>query len=61
VFKKVIVGKMFLKNCFFLEIIQKEGHRILEYVVDVAKARIKLMNVDKQGTGKATIFNWEMP
>lgn len=39
-----MVGKIFLRTNFFLEIIQTEGPSLLEYTDHVVKARIKTNN-----------------
>lgn len=51
-FEEGLQPKHFQKQCFFLELIQKEGPSLLEYAKDMAKAGIGLMNADQQGKGK---------
>jgi hypothetical protein len=45
---------------FFLEIMQREGPSLLEYVEGMAKADIGLMNTDQQGLGKGIFWCWKM-
>ena len=40
---------------FFLEIIQIEGFRLLEYAEGVAKAGTELINIAQQRTSKVTL------
>ena len=44
-----------------IEIIQTEGHSLLECAEDVAEAGTGLKNVDQQGAGKKTLCHWEVP
>ena len=66
---KGIVGKAFTEAMVFLfflfffislDITQKEGPSLLEYVEGMAKADIGLMNTDQQGLGKGIFWCWKM-
>ena len=55
------VDRVFLETMFFLRIIHSECPSLLDYAEGVAKAGIGLMNVDQQGTVKATVCCWVTP
>ena len=58
---KKSVKKLLLEIMFIIELIQTEGHSLLECAEDVAKADFGLMNVDQQGIDKKTLCHWEVP
>lgn len=45
---------------FFLKIIQREDPSLLQYAEGVSKSGIGLMSTDQQGSGKITVYHWEM-